>query len=230
MVRDILEELLYWGISIVINLILFTLLTSVFIVKVKETPEIYPLRVEIVEVEKSEEKRIRSVTPVKSEARRTVTKKSPAQGKKTQAGVGVSKAHKKGDVKVPEEEDISVLAEIRRKVEQRLKERQRKPQRKEIGTLSAVVSRGEVRIKGGTRRIVYTPPLPELVTTEFPSSVRVRIWVSPEGRVVRAVLVQRSGSANIDSVLLSFVRGIRFEKVQEREVQVGEITFSFQGG
>ena len=224
-----MEEILYWGISIAINLILFTLLTSVFIVNVKEVPEIYPLKVEIVEIREPKEKRIKSVTQVRSEAKRTVTQKKVAQGKTKRAGVGVSKAHEKGDVKVPEEEDVSVLAEIQRKVEMRLKER-KKLQRKEVGTLSAVVTGGEVRIKGGTRKIVYTPPLPDLVTTEFPSSVRVRIWVSPDGKVVRAVLVQRSGSANIDSVLLSFVRGIRFEKVQEMEVQVGEITFSFKGG
>jgi protein TonB len=230
MLREALEEVLYWGISIVINLILFTLLTSVFIVKVRETPEIYPLRVQIVEVKEPKEKKIKSVTQVRSEARRTVTKPKPTAGKKTSAGVGVSKAHDKGDVKVPEEEDVSVLAEIQRKVEERLKKRQRETPKKEIGTLSAVVKGGQVRIKGGTRRIVYTPPPPQLVTTEFPSAVKVRIWVSPEGRVVRAVLVQRSGSANIDSALLSFVRGIRFERVEESEIQMGEITFSFQGG
>ena len=229
MLREAVEEILYWGISIAINLILFTLLTSVFIVKVKEVPEIYPLKVDIVEIREPKEKRIKSVTQVRSEAKRTVTRKEAAQGKTKRAGVGVSKAHERGDVKVPEEEDVSVLAEIQKKVEMRLKER-KKLQRKEVGTLSAVVTGGEVRIKGGTRKIVYTPPLPELITTEFPSAVRVRIWVSPEGKVVRAVLVQRSGSANIDSVLLSFVRGIRFEKVQEMEVQVGEITFSFKGG
>lgn len=229
MLREALEEVLYWGISIAINLILFSLLTSVFIVKVRDVPDIYPLKVDIVEVEKREEKRVKSVTQVRSEAKKTVVKRKTQEGKKTKAGVGVSKAHEKGDVKVPEEEDVSVLAEIQRKVEERLKKRQAQT-KKEIGTLSAVVRGREVRIRGGTRRIVYTPPLPELVTTEFPSSVRVRIWVSPEGKVIRAVLVRRSGSVNIDSVLLSFVRGIRFEKVQEREVQVGEITFSFQGG
>ncbi|MDQ7038464.1 MAG: TonB family protein [Aquificota bacterium] len=229
MLREALEEVLYWGISIVINLILFTFLTSVFIVKVKEVPDIYPLKVDIVEIEKPKEKRVKSVTQVRSEAKKTVAKKRPPQGERTKAGVGVSRAHEKGDVKVPEEEDVSVLAEIQKKVEERLRKRQVQV-KKEIGSLSAVVRGGEVKIRGGTRRIVYTPPLPELVTTEFPSSVRVRIWVSPDGRVVRAVLVRRSGSANIDSVLLSFVRGIRFERVQEREVQVGEITFSFQGG
>ncbi len=229
MLRDALEELLYWAVSVLVNLILFSLLTSVFIVKVEEVPDIYPLRVEIVEVKKKEEKKAKSVTQVRSEAKRTVAKKETPKEKKKIAGTGVSKAHTKGDVKVPEEEDVSVLAEIQRKVEMRLKE-QKRPKKKEVGTISAVVKGGQVKIKGGTRRIVYTPPLPELVTTEFPSAVRVRIWVSPEGKVVRAVLVQRSGSANIDSVLLSFVRGIRFERVEEKEVQVGEITFSFQGG
>ena len=229
MLKDALEELLYWAVSVLVNLILFSLLTSVFIVKVEEVPDIYPLRVEIVEVKKKEEKKAKSVTQVRSEAKRTVAKKEAPKEKKKIAGTGVSKAHTKGDVKVPEEEDVSVLAEIRRKVEMRLKE-QKRPKKKEVGTISAVVKGGQVKIKGGTRRIVYTPPLPELVTTEFPSAVRVRIWVSPEGKVVRAVLVQRSGSANIDSVLLSFVRGIRFERVEEKEVQIGEITFSFQGG
>ncbi len=99
-----------------------------------------------------------------------------------------------------------------------------------MGSISAVVTGKEVRIKGGTRRIVYTPPVPELISSEFPSGVRIRIWVAPDGSVIKALLLQRSGSVNIDNTLLSFVRGIRFEKVQEQEVQVGEITFSFQGG
>ena len=230
MLRSALEEFLYWTISFLINLILFSLLTTVFIVKVKEIPEIYPLRVEIKELKVKKPKKPRSVVKAKSTAKRTVAKKVEGSAKKRKAGATVSSALEKGDVKVPvqKEEDVSVLAELERKIESRLKKKEKV--KKEVGSISAVVTGKEVRIKGGTRRIVYTPPVPELISTEFPSGVRIRIWVAPDGRVVKALLLQRSGSVNIDNTLLSFVRGIRFEEVQEQEVQVGEITFSFRGG
>jgi len=231
MLRSIGEELLFWIASILINLILFTFLTTVFIVKVKEVPDIYPLRVEIKEiVVKKKPKKPKSVVKAESRAKKTVSKRAKGVSKKRKVGAGVSAPLKKGDVKVPaqKEEDVSVLAELEKKIESRLKKR--KSVKKEVGTLSAVVTGKEVRIKGGTRRIVYTPPAPELITTEFPSRVRVRIWVSPDGRVIRAILLQRSGNVNIDSILLAYVRGIRFEKVEDQEVQVGEISFSFRGG
>ncbi len=230
MLRSTLEEILYWGISAVVNLILFSLLATVFIVKVQETPEIYPLKVEIRELKIEKPQRVKSVVRSDSVAKRTVTKKTTGTAKKRKVGATVTSAHEKGDVKVPvqKEEDISVLAELEKRIESRLKKREKV--RKEVGTISAVVSGGQVKIRGGTRRIVYTPPAPELVSQEFPSGVRVRIWVSPEGKVVKALLLQRSGDVNIDSTLLSYVRAIKFERVEDSEVQVGEITFSFRGG
>ncbi len=232
MLKGALEEVLYWVISVLVNLILFSLLTTVFIVKVREVPEIHPLRVEIRELEVKKPKRTKSVREAKSEARRTEATGQPSgETKMRKEGATLTQAQEKGDIKVPvqEEEDVSILAELQKRIESRL--RQSKPkQKKEIGTLSAVVSGKRVSIKGGSRKIIYIPPTPDLVSTEFPSSVKVRIWVSPEGRVIRAVLIQRSGNVNIDSTLLSYVRGIRFEKVNDGEVQVGEITFSFRGG
>ncbi len=231
MLKSAIEEILYWGISAVVNLILFSLLTTVFIVKVQEVPEIYPLRVEIKEIEIKKPQEPKSVVKAKSVAKKTVSKKPKESAKKKKIGATVSTVHEKGDVKVPvqKEEDVSVLAELEKKIESRLK-KQKKKVKKEVGSLSAVVTGSEVRIKGGSRSIVYTPPIPELISSEFPSAVRVRIWVAPDGRVVKALLLQRSGNVNIDSILLSYVRGIRFEKVDDQEVQVGEITFSFQGG
>jgi len=231
MLRSAVEEFLYWIISILINIIILSLLTTVFIVKVKDTPEIYPLRVvDIRELEVKKPKKQRSVVRAKSTAKKTVSRTKRGAAKKRKVGATVSQAHKKGDVKVPvqKEEDVSILAALEKKIESRLK--REKSRKKEVGSLSAVVTGKEVRIKGGTRSIVYTPPVPELVSTEFPSGVRVRIWVAPNGKVTKALLLQRSGNVNIDNTLLTYVRGIRFEKVEDEEIQVGEITFSFQGG
>ncbi len=231
MLKSIAEEFLYWIISALINLVLLSFLSTVFIVKVREVPEIYPLRVEIKEIVVKKPKKKRSIVKARSVAKKTVGRTIKGSAKKRKAGATVSKAHKKGDVKVPvqEEEDVSVLAELQKKIESRLKKK-KKESKKEVGVLSAVLTKGEVKIKGGTRDIVYTPPVPELIASEFPGAVRVRIWVSPDGRVIKAILLQRSGNVNIDSTLLSYVRGIRFEKVRDEEVQVGEITFRFQGG
>ncbi len=231
MLRSALEEVLYWVISVLINLILLSLLATVFIVKVKETPEIYPIRVvDIKEIEVKKPKKPKSVVKSRSTAKKTVTKRASGNAVKRKTGSSVTKAHSKGDVKVPvqEEEDISVLAELRKKIESRIKKRNTK--NKKVGSLSAVIVGDKVRIKGGSRKIVYTPEVPELISSEFPSGVRVRIWVSPEGKVIKALLLQRSGNVNIDSILLSYVRGIRFEKVEDQEIQVGEITFRFRGG
>ncbi|WP_457600663.1 energy transducer TonB family protein [Hydrogenivirga sp.] len=231
MLRSAAEEVLYWVISILINLILLSLLATVFIVKVQEVPEIYPLRVvDIKEIEVKKPKRQRSVVKAKSTAKKTVSKRKRGSAKRRKVGATVTKAHEKGDVKVPvqKEEDVSVLAALEKRIESRLKER--KTQKKEVGALSAVVTAGQVKIKGGSRSIVYTPPAPELVSSEFPSSVRVRIWVAPDGKVIKALLLQRSGNVNIDNTLLSYVRAIKFERVEDEEVQVGEITFSFRGG
>jgi len=213
------EEFLYWAISLLINLLLLSFLATLFIVRVKDVPELHPLKVEV-----EMPREIRSIVKAEPISERSVSKRRKPVG--GGGGVGVSSVHERGDVKVPTQEDVSILSEVRRRVEKRLTEEERK----EVGNISAVVLGSELRIKGGTRKILYTPPAPELVSTEFPSAVRIRIWVDPEGRVIKAVLLQRSGSVNIDNTLLSFVRGFRFEKVQEQEVQVGEISFSFRGG
>jgi len=230
MLRSAVEEALYWGISLFINLILFTLLTTVFIIQVQQKPDFYPLRVELKRIKVKEPERVKSVRTAKAVSKKTVAKKAQPVKAKTKAGAGVSKAFEKGDVAVPEEEDVSLLAELQKKISAKLERERRERVKKEVGTLSAVVTGQEVRIRGGSRHIIYTPPVPELITREFPSAVRIRIWVDADGTVVRAVLLQRSGSANIDSTLLSYVREIRFEKVEGADVQVGEITFSFQGG
>lgn len=218
------EEFLYWTISLLINLLLLSFLATLFIVRIKDVPELHPLKVEVRELEVERPREIRSTVKAKPISERSVSKRREPVG--GGGGVGVSSVHERGDVKVPTQEDVSILSEVRRRVEKRLTEEERK----EVGSISAVVLGSELRIKGGTRKILYTPPAPELVSTEFPSAVRIRIWVDPEGRVIKAVLLQRSGSVNIDNTLLSFVRGFRFEKVQEQEVQVGEISFSFRGG
>ncbi len=232
MLKEALEEFLYWLISFFVNLLIFSLLTTVFIVKVQEVPEIYPLKVEIKELRVEKPKKVKSVVEAQSEAKRTVAKsKAHGESGKKSAGTTLTQAHEKGDIQVPiqEEEDVSLLAELQKKIESRLKER-KEPVKKRVGKLSAVVTGKRVSIKGGSRKIVYIPPAPDLITSEFPSAVRVRIWVSPEGKVLKALLLQRSGNVNIDNTLLAYVREIRFESVQEREVQVGEITFSFKGG
>ena len=233
MPKSMAEEVLYWLVSAIINLTLFTFLAGVFIVSVQETPELYPIKVQIREIPKPKpKKRIKSVVKVKSEAKKTVSKRVKAAAKKRKLGSTVTSAPKKGDVKVPvqKEEDISLLAELQKRIEARLRKEEEGKRTRRVGNISAVVTGKQVRIRGGDRRIVYSPPIPELITKEFPASVKVRIWVSSDGRVVKAFLLQRSGNARIDSILISYVKAIRFEKIKEKEIQIGEITFRFRGG
>jgi len=66
MLRSAVEEALYWGISLFINLILFTLLTTVFIIQVQQKPDFYPLRVELKRIKVKEPERVKSVRTAKA--------------------------------------------------------------------------------------------------------------------------------------------------------------------
>ncbi|HIQ48070.1 MAG TPA: energy transducer TonB, partial [Aquifex aeolicus] len=149
---------------------------------------------------------------------------------KPKAVAAVERSFNKGDVPIKveqqkREEEISILPELEKRIKRKLAEREKL--KKEIGEISAVVSKKSVEIKVGSRKLVYVPSAPVFKVKEFPSQVKIKIWVNPEGKVIKAIIVQRSGVASIDDKLLRFVKKLRFEEIDTFEVQEGIITFRF---
>ncbi len=218
------EDLAYWTGSLLINLLIFTGFASLFLVTHIEIPEPQPLKIKIREVT------IKSPPP-------KVAKQKKASKVNKRATATVEKAHKEGDVPVKvekkKEEDVRILASIQESVREKLKEQKEKGTTvhgKSIGSISAVVSGSGITFSAGNRKIIYTPPLPYLVTQEFPAPLRIKIWVNPYGRVIKAVIVQRSGNAKIDSTLLRYIKLVKFEALPVDFVQTGEVVFRFTGG
>jgi len=217
-------DIAYWTGSVFINFLIFLGFASLFLVTGIEIPESKPIKIEI-----------RHVT-IKSSKPKTVKARKTSRAEK-KPSVTVEKAHKEGDVPVKvkekKEEDVKVLASIQEAVRQRLSEQKEKGTKihgKSIGSISAVVSGSGITFSAGNRKIVYTPPLPYLVTQEFPAPLKIKIWVNPYGRVIKAVIVQRSGNAKIDSTLLRYIKLVKFEALPVDFVQTGEVTFRFTGG
>ncbi len=221
------QTVAYWAGSFIVNLIIFTGFASMFLLTKLDIPERKPLVITVKEVT------IKSPPP-KPAVKKTVKKSKEVK----QPSITVEKSHEKGDfpVKVEEkrkEEDVKILASIQESVKRRLEEEQEKgtvKSDKNIGSISAVVSGSGIKFMTGNRKIVHTPPLPSLIVSEFPAPLKVKIWVNPYGRVVKAVIVQRSGNAKIDSTLLRYIKSVKFEAINADIVQTGEITFRFRGG
>ena len=211
MVKTLWENLFYFLIATVINLIFFKLLYFYLFFQKPEIIQTFkPLKVEIKEVVYSQPK------PKKEVKKASKKKQAP-----------VPKVKKEGKVVVPKEkeEEVSILAELEKKIKKKVEER--KKAIKEIGKLQAVVKEEKVEIKVGTRKLIYVPTPPTFKVKEFPSSVEVKIWVNPDGKVIRAILVKRSGIAQIDNGLLKFVKKLKFEKVETTDIQEGVIIFRF---
>lgn len=222
--RSSLERTLYFLISLLINLTLFNLLYF-FIVNIpnQNIESLPPLKVKIQEF------------PEKSSTEKT-TKKSEelksSQSNRSRSTYTTIPIGKEGKIPVKarkrQMEEVSLLQEIKNKALKRLEER--KKFAKEVGEISAIVSNKKVMIRVGSRKLVYVPPAPTFKVKEFPSSVKVKIWVDPSGKVIKAIITQRSGIAEIDNGLLKFVKKLKFEPIEIGEIQEGIITFTFTAG
>ncbi|RUM28821.1 MAG: hypothetical protein DSY32_03885 [Aquifex sp.] len=212
MVKVSAENFLYFAISVLVNLVFLKILYLYLFLPIVNPPSAFaPLSVEIKEVK---------VPPKKQgEVRKKTVKKSSKV-------VSLSKAPEKGNVptEVKEEKEVSLLPELEKKIREKLKKRR---EVKQIGEISAVVSRQKVEIRLGSRKLVHVPPPPVFHVKEYPSLVRIKIWVNPEGKVIRAIIIQRSGITEVDEGLLRFTKKLKFEPVEVPEVQEGVITFTF---
>ncbi|RUM32987.1 MAG: hypothetical protein DSY42_00095 [Aquifex sp.] len=224
--KSLAEQVLYFLISIFINLLFLKILFYYLFNVNLPQPQIYQaLKVEI--------KEVKVPSPSGKVKKTKTTERNTKKAKKiteSKAVAAVEKSFKKGDVPVKvkqqkHEEEISILPELEKRIKKKLAEREKL--KKEIGEISAVVSKRSVEIKIGSRKLVYVPSAPVFKVKEFPSQVKIKIWVNPEGKVIKAIIVQRSGVASIDDKLLRFVKKLKFEEIDTFEVQEGVITFRF---
>ena len=229
--EGLLEKGLYFLTALVINLILFTLLSTYLLFARLNYEVNKPITLLLEEIPREEkvifEKRTQKAGGIKE-------KLEKAKGGKPVPSLPPATT-KSGDVPVASKEttEKSILSEIERKVKsQKAEATQGKPTVSEsFGELSGVVSGSGVDLaKGTTRKILYIPPFPQLRATELPSTFQAKLWVEPSGSVSKVEVLKRSGVPEIDNALVQFLRSIRFEPIEGNIIQTGIITFRFKGG
>lgn len=235
--ESLLEKGLYFLTALVINLILFTLLSTYLLFTRLSYEVSRPITLLLEETPLLEEvPREEEVIFEKRTQRAGGTKEKLGRDKGGKPVPSLpSVATKSGDVPVASKEttETSILSEIERKVKSRKTEAtQNKPTVSEsFGELSGVVSGSGVDLaKSATRKILYIPPFPKLRATELPSTFQAKVWVEPSGRVAKVEVLKRSGVPEIDNALVQFLRSIKFEPIEGNIIQTGIITFRFKGG
>jgi protein TonB len=229
--ESLLEKGLYFLTALVINLILFTLL-SAYLLFARLSYEVNrPITLLLKEIPREEkvtfQKRGQRVGGIKENLKKD-------KGVKPVPSLPPV-ATKSGDVPIAPKEtaEESILSEIEKKVKsQKAEITQGKPNVSEsFGELSGVVSRSGVDLtKSATRKILYIPPFPKLRATELPSTFQAKLWVEPSGSVSKVEVLKRSGVPEIDNALVQLLRGIKFEPIEGNIIQTGIITFRFKGG
>ena len=229
--ESLLEKGLYFLTALVINLILFTLL-SAYLLFARLSYEVNkPITLLLEEIPREEkvifEKRTQRAGGIKENLKKD-------KGVKPVPSLPPV-ATKSGDVPIASKEtaEESILSEIEKKVKnQKAEITQSKPNVSEIlGEISGVVSGSGVGFtKSATRKILYIPPFSKLRATELPYTFQAKLWVEPSGRVSKVEVLKRSGVPEIDSALVQLLRGIKFEPIEGNIIQTGIITFRFKGG
>ena len=220
--ESLLEKGLYFLTALVINLILFTLLSAYLLLARLSYEVNKPITLLLKEIPREEkvafEKRGQRVGGIKENLKKD-------KGDKPVPSLPPV-ATKSGDVPIASKEttEESILSEIEKKVKnQKAEITQGKPNVSEsFGELSGVVSGSGVGFtKSATRKILYIPPFPQLRATELPSTFQAKLWVEPSGRVSKVEVLKRSGVPEIDSALVQFLRSIKFEPIEGNIIQTG---------
>ncbi|WP_448584648.1 energy transducer TonB family protein [Thermocrinis sp.] len=228
--ESLFEKSLYFLVSLIINLILFSYLSFYLLIKGLDIQVSEPIRLLLEEVPKVEE-----VTFEK-----TVLNKAHSQkGLKPQniASNQIPLEAKKGDTpisstKEENQREESILSEIERKVISKKADTDKGGVKvgENLGEIKADIAQGEVGFSGGSRQVVYVPTFPKIAVAELPSATQIRIWVEPSGKISRVEVIKRSGVPEVDKAIVDFVKGIRFEPIRDNIIQTGIITFKFKGG
>ena len=99
--------------------------------------------------------------------------------------------------------------------------------RKVTTKTSATLSKGG-KVKLFTKRkLIYIPKISPIEVSTPPAPVEVKITVLPDGRVIKAVLIKKSGNPKIDNLVLNFSKNLRFEPINEPIIQEIYISYNF---
>ena len=102
-------------------------------------------------------------------------------------------------------------------------------------TFKRIVTKARAELtKGGkvklltARKIVYIPPVKPIKVEFPPAPAELKLTVLPDGRVVKAEIVKRSGNLEVDRELLDFAKCLRFQPINEPVIQEIYIEFRFR--
>ena len=81
-----------------------------------------------------------------------------------------------------------------------------------------------------TRRLIYMPPPPKIKTKIIlpPKSIKVKIWITPDGMVSNVVLLKKTGDPSLDRAIIEYVKSWKFNKIEKDEVQWAITTIRFK--
>jgi len=99
--------------------------------------------------------------------------------------------------------------------------------RKVTTKTSATLSQGGNVKLFTKRKLIYIPKIGPIKVSTPPAPVEVKITVLPDGRVIKAVLIKKSGNPKIDSLVLNFSKNLRFEPINEPIIQEIYISYNF---
>jgi TonB family C-terminal domain len=225
---NLLEKSLYLFIAISINLILFSYLSLYLVIKDINTQVSKPIKLLL--EEKPKEDVFSLIKPVSSLA------KAPSQKTVNASGSAPLKAER-GDIPISpkkdeEQNEESILSEIEKKVLSKKAGADQSNVKvgEQLGEITASIVQGHVGFAGGSRQVVFVPPFPKIAVTELPSTVQLKIWVDPSGKISKVEILKRSGVPEVDKSIVDFVKGIRFEPIRDNIIQTGIMTFRFKGG
>ncbi len=138
-------------------------------------------------------------------------------------GLKATQSSNKGIKSRTKERKVSLLASLSEEVKKEFRPILSKVKRKASAKIS---SSGKVEVNF-SRKLLYIPKIEPIVVSNPPAPAVVKVVVLPDGRVIDAVLIKKSGNALLDERLLNFSKNLRFEPINVPVIQEIYIEYSY---
>ncbi len=123
----------------------------------------------------------------------------------------------------PKKRTVSLLSSLAEEVKKEFKPILSKVKKR---ASAKVLSSGKVEVNF-SRKLLYVPKIEPIVVSNPPAPAVVKVVVLPDGRVIDAVLIKKSGNALLDERLLNFSKNLRFEPINAPVIQEIYIEYSY---
>lgn len=80
---------------------------------------------------------------------------------------------------------------------------------------------------GSSRSVIYKPLPPKITTSETLPPVKVKIWINPDGNVSKVELLTTTGDPQVNSVIITYMKRWKFNKINSDEIQWATLTIRF---